>query len=326
VHNKCLGVFLIFLAFPFVVLSILELSFFRDFTRSQFYKTILKQSNSYQGTSNLIGKNEVPSQTNIVSMLSQSINAQWLQANTEQNLDNFFAFLNGKTSQANLSINLSSLKANLKPTTDVPQDVINLIPNQLSIDSYQTFLTNLEQEIKKQSAGDAISTQMAQQDISNIQNQIQNTNNISGQYQNNLNNIKRGFFLSKIVGFAILAVTLLLLLFIGLAARTDISAVTRWIGNALVYPAGLMVVFFYILGRGSPLCIKAINNLNASADIKNILRGIGSSAIQNISLDGMKIAGAFFIGGLILIIISYLIPIFHKKSAPLGQTPQNVLK
>jgi len=325
-HNKCLGVFLVFLTFPFIILTILNFSFFRNFTSSNFYKIVLSQSNAYQETSNLVQKTYNPSETNILTMLSQSINSGWLKTNTEQNLDGLFSFLNGQTPQANLSIDLTSLKNNLKPTTDAPEEVIAIIPNQLTIDSYKTFLTNLEQVIKKQSAGDAISSQLAGQDIANVQNQLQNANNISGQYQNNLNNIKRGFMLSKIFGYVILGLTLLMLLFIALAARRDVAGIFRWIGNALVYPGAVMSAFFYILSKGKPTCIKVISSLNTSLEVKNTLEGVAGSAIQKISHDGMIIAFSVFGAGILLIIISYFISGFRKKTPPLAQQPVPVVK
>lgn len=325
-HNKCLGVFLVFITFPLVILSILELSFLRDFTRSDFYKTLLSQSNAYQETSNLVQNSFNPSQTNILTMISQNIDANWLRTNTEQNLDNLFSFLNGKKPEANLAIDLTILKQNLKPTADAPEEVIAIIPNQLTIDSYQTFLTNLEQVIKQQSAGNEISAQMAQEDIVNVQSQIQNANNISRQYQNNLNNAKRGFLLGKIFGFVILGLTLLMLLFIALASRKDIAGIFRWVGNALIYPGAVMSAFFYILSKGKPTCIRIIGNLDISAETKTIITGIAGSAIQKISHDGMTVAFSIFGLGFLLIIVSYFISGFRKKSPPLAQQPTPVVK
>ncbi len=149
-QNKCLGVFLIFLAIPLMVLSILELVFITNFTSSLFYKTLLTKSNSYSYAEKLLQQSNIEQGTFIADM-AQNINASWLKQNTEKTLDEFFKFLNGKTNSKDISIDLTMLKKNLTPTTSLPADAIATIPDKLTFDSYEKFLENLRSDLGNQS-------------------------------------------------------------------------------------------------------------------------------------------------------------------------------
>lgn len=302
--NKCLGVFLIFLVFPFIILSILELSIVRNLTSANFYKQAFLSTKTYSRTAALIQSASNPSEVNILTSLSGSMDENWLKQNTEVNLEEYFRFLNGKTEMPNLAIDLSNLKKNLKPTADLPAETIKLIPDKLSFDTYKSFLTDLESEVKTQGAG---------QDLADIQNQIKSAENISTQYKKNLDNARRAFIYSKIIYYAILLFTLLLLLAIGLAAKSSWAGVLRWIGNALVYPSGILAIIMYIAGSGSAVCLKVFDRLNTSNEIKILLKDMCFYLIKQFTENAMRLSLIVFGIGALFIIVSYIISAFSKK-------------
>lgn len=305
--NKCLGVFLIFLVFPFIILSILELSIVRNLTTAKFYKQAFFSTNAYSKTEKLIQSSSNQSETNILTTLAGNMNENWLKQNTEVNLDEYFKFLNGKSTLPNLAIDLTNLKKDLKPSADLPAETIKLIPDKLSFDTYKEFLTKLESEVKAQGI---------QQDLGDIQNQIKSAENISTQYKNNLEAARRSFMYGKIIYYAILIFTLLLLLAIALGAKSSWASVFRWIGNALIYPSGVLAIFMYIASSGSAACVKVFDKLNTSSDIKILLKDMCFYLIKQFTENTLKFSLIVFGIGAILIIISYIIPSSSKKANP----------
>lgn len=185
-RNRCLGVFLIFLAFPFVVLSIIELTFIHDFTSSNFYKNVLNKSNAYSTSSKMISE-ATKENDDVISMLANNIDETWLKENVDKNLDEFFQFVNGRKTNTDFELDLSSLKTGLKPNSETSQEMIDAIPDTLSFETYKQYLINFQTELNKEGQGELLNA------ASGIDNQIQEADKIENQLDNNLQNVKKGF-------------------------------------------------------------------------------------------------------------------------------------
>lgn len=308
-QNKCLGVFLIFLAIPLVILSILELVFITNFTSSLFYKNLLLKSNSYSQAEKLLQQSNVE-QGSFLSDMAESINASWLKQNTENTLDEFFKFLNGKTTSQNISIDLTAFKKNLTPTPDLPADAITMIPDKLTFNSYKKFLEDLKSDLETQSQGQAA---LVSQDIADINNQIKEADNLSKQFDNNLSTIKRSFFFTKVMAYIIFGLTLLILIIIALISRSFPPAIFRWVGDALFIPAGFLTLVAFAFQNILTRSLDPLRMLKLTIETRNFLLPLYKTLLSHIFSDIIKISFIIALIGLSFIIFSYILPLFIKR-------------
>ena len=315
-QNKCLGVFLVVLVIPLVILSIVFFST-RGLLKSPFYKNILQKTGSYNKVSQSVVQSTLKNQNqtdDITNTILQNADANWYQANFEKNLDEFFLYVNGQKSEGNFSLDLQSLgiKNSLAKNSEIPPEAIQLIPDQLTFSSYLQFMTDLK-KIYTQNAGLAVSSEIVQKDLENINRQIQQGTELQKRTEQNLANIKNIFYYTKLGVYIVYGLTLLILILIGIAARHYAPAIFRWVGEALVIPSFVISLILFFSQRLLLVTLNPLNTIKLSAETKQLLMPIYSAVISTLYNDVLKTIFVVGLIGLFLVIISYLLPKFITK-------------
>ena len=315
-QNKCLGVFLVVLAFPLVILSIFFIST-NSLFKSSFYKNIFRSTDSYNKTSQIVSQsiNKTNTQSGDFTIaIFQNADGAWYKTNVENNLDEFFLYVNNKKPQANFNIDLKplGLKTILSKNSDLPKDAVNLIPDQLTFASYIQFMTDLKR-IYSQNTDPSIASETVKKDLENIDTQIDQGKNLENKTNQNLSNIKNGFHYARIGIYIVYGLTILILVLIGVAARHYAPAIFRWVGEALVIPSAFIALISYFAAHLFTTTLNPISTAKFTIELKQLLSPIYISVVSVLSNDIMRIS--FIVGfvGLIFIIFSYILPKFIAK-------------
>jgi len=315
-QNKCLGVFLVVLAFPLVILSIFFIST-NNLFKSSFYKNIFRSTDSYNKTSQIVSQSIDKTSTqpgDFTVEIFQNADGTWYKTSIENNLDEFFLYANNKKTQANFSIDLKplGLKTILSKNSDLPADAVKLIPDQLTFASYVQFMTDLRR-IYSQNLDPATMPETVKKDLENIDAQIKQGKDLENKTNQNLLNIKKGFKYARIGIYIVYGLTILILVLIGVAARKYSPAIFRWAGEALVIPSAFVAIISYFAVRLLTTTFNPINSAKFTIDLKQLLSPIYISLVSILFNDIMKTS--FIVGflGLIFIIFSYILPKFIAK-------------
>lgn len=308
-HNKCLGVFLVFSAIPLVILSIFILSTGK-ITTTKYYKELFRKSNSYQLALNALPKTEEKSseKTNILSLISANATPVWLETTITENLDQFDTYINHHATTLDPKINISSFKDDF--SAQLPAEMQEMVPDVISFGTYTDYLNNANQLITnalKSTPG------LNPEEITNINKQINDTKRTQQQFTQNANSIRTGFFYGKIISYIIFALTLLMLLIIALAARHFVPAIFRWTGQTL-FISGLLSLFTAFLAQYIIKNFNFLSSLKISPQTKQLITPLYNNILNDIFSLAIKISFLVAIIGLVSIIFSYILPaIFPQK-------------
>lgn len=277
--NKCLGCFLLFLAFPFIMLSIVNLST-EQLSHSKFYKDLFRKTETYNNAINLIQSTNT-SGNPMVAAIGEA-GAPWLQKNIETNLEAAFSYLEGKTKTLNFNLDIIPLKKTLPQGVDLP-DIIT--PQTM------TDFGNQMNELTKQTAVEG--------------GQAPDFNQ---QFNKNLERSHKAYNASRIGRFVIYFLTLLLLFFIGLVAKSDWPAIMRWEGVALMIP-GLCSEILVLITMFLLKMVNLAKMFNMTPEVDKLVNplfvGATSIILSQIQLISLIVAGT----GLLVIITSYFLPL-----------------
>jgi len=313
-RNKCLGVFLVLVTIPLVMLSILQLAS-SGLLSSQFYKNFFTKNNLYEKFVLILPQKD--SSQDIIAAFSQSIDANWLKVNTEKNLDAFFAYLFNKTSTFDFNIDTSVLKTN--PSSDIPEDLQKILPDTLTLETYGEFLTNTKDQFLKNSK--ELDQEIAQKDLQDINKQIEDFGTFKDKFSQNTKAIQTSFLYFKIGLWVIYGLTLLMLVVVGLAARRYWPAILRWIGQAIFIPALLLVMISFLLPKFFIDFYHPLQNLKVTTESKDFIMTTYNGLVNTASFNVSRVSLAFALVGLLLIILSYILPLILKTPPPAPPTP-----
>lgn len=318
-HNKCLGVFLVFITIPLVVLSIFILSAGK-ITTAKYYKEIFTKSNSYELAIKALPKkeNDAKESENMISLISANATPAWLETTITKNLDQFDAYINNRATTLNPSIDITNFKDDF--SSQLPTEMQEIIPNIISFETYTEYLNNANQlitNVLKSSPG------AGQDEIAQINKQISSTKQTQQQFIQNSNSIKTGFFYGKIISYVIFTLTLLMLIVIALAARHYIPAIFRWTGQTLLI-GGLLSVITAFLAQYIVKNFNFITKLEISNETKNLITPLYNNISNDITSTAIKISFLVLAIGLVFVIFSYILPMLMPKTVkqipPLDKT------
>lgn len=313
-HNKCLGIFLVFITIPLVIVSIIQLGSWK-LIKPSYYKDLLKKSNSYTALVKAIPKPENQETGNIFAVIQANMTPAWLEQNVEKNLTQLDRFINNKNKTLDLSLDITPFREQL--VTNAPGEAKEMVPNELSLQSYSKLLSDTSNLMKNTSASDP---SISQSDMDQIQAQVVSTEKLNAQLDQNSKQIKQGFSRVKIVGYIVFGITLLMLFFIGLAARHWLPAIFRWIGVTLFIP-GILTMGISFIVKNLAIRFNPIGSLKASAEIKQVLSPLYQNLISDMTSRIGIIALVVAIIGIISLILSYILPKFIPE--PQRPSPQS---
>lgn len=293
-QNRCLGVFLVFLAAPFVILSIMFISSL-NLLKVDYYKDLLVKTDSYNKITSMAHNTQ--SDNPLVKSLTSDVNSKWVRTSVEYNLDVAGNFINKKSNNANFMLDLAPFRADI--AKQLPAGINISVPDQLSYDTYSNFLLTFKEALV------TAEPQISQKDLENLDNLINSSDKLSSKTNQDLINIRRGINFYKISGTIVIALTILWLFLIAILARKHLPAIPRWIGQALFLPS-LFFVLTILLLKQVLLNISPLNNVNMSSDLKSIFQSIYLTFTKG-TLDNLIFYGSItIIIGFLLVIVSYI--------------------
>ena len=311
-HNKCLGVFIVFITIPLVVLSIFILSAGK-LTTTKYYKELFKKSNAYELTINALPKadDKATEDGNIISLISANATPAWLETTITENLDQFDAYINHRATTLDPKINISSFKDDF--SSQLPAEMQEMVPDVISFGTYTDYLNNANQLITnalKSTPG------LNPEEITNIDKQINDTKRTEQQFTQNANSIRKSFSYGKIISYIIFALTLLMLLIIALAARHYVPAIFRWTGQTL-FIGGLLSLIAAFLAQYIVKSFNFISSLEISPEIKQLITPLYNNTLTDLTSTSIKISFLIAAIGLVFVIFSYILSaIMPQKLKP----------
>lgn len=297
-RNKCLGVFLVFITVPLVMVSILQLAN-GNFLRSSFYKEFLTKNKIYDKVVLILPKDS--SSDNIITAFSASISAPWLKTNIEYNLDAGFNFLNKKTPTFDFSVDATIVKNN--PDLNIPASIINVLPDTLSMTSYNSFLQNTKDIATKNTTTTS---------PEEVDKQIADFTSYQAKFTQNTKNAQTAFYYFKIGMWVVYGLTILMLLIIALAARRYWPAILRWTGFSLFIPGVILLGTSFAFPKIFINLLHPINNLKLEPPTKDLLTTIYNGLINVTSFNTGRISLLVTLIGLFIVITSYVLPLILK--------------
>lgn len=302
-RNRCLGIFLVFITIPLVMLSIIQLGSWK-LIQPSYYKELLKKSNSYAAIVKAVPPAKNQDSGNILAVIQDNLTPTWLAANVEKNLDQLDLFLYEKKENLDISIDITPFHESI--IAGAPSEIQDMIPKELSLTTYSKFLSDMNNLMKNTVIDDQ---SVNKSNSSELQKQITSTQNLSKQFDQNSKQIKRGLFMAKTVAYIVFGLAILMLFFIALISRHWLPAIFRWLGSTLFISGGLTMGISFLI-QSLAIRFSPINGLKTTVEIKQVLVPLYQNIVSNLSSSAGIISLIVTISGLILLIISYILPKF----------------
>jgi hypothetical protein len=265
---------------------------------------MLAQTDTYTKVDNLISSTQTDDE--LTKSFINGITPQWLRQNIEPNLDNTFAFINKKTNDIVLSVDITPFRANIEK--QIPSGVKITIPDKLTFESYNKFIADLKTNYVNQGTGTTASTK----DLASFDKQIKSSFDLKEQIRNNLLNVQKGVNYFKISSYIIIGLTLFLLIMIIVLARRSVTAIFNWTGQAIFYPSiiftGILFGINLLINNWSPFYGIEMQN-----DTLIIVQPIYDYTIRNIIHNMLFYSIISVILGALLIIIAIVLNLTTKN-------------
>lgn len=312
--HKCLAVFIVFLLF-FTISGIIGFYQVKKMINPQFVIINLNQSGIYNNLDILgdilakSGKEQNPQSKMYFRALSKNIDPTWVQSHVEVNLPLFTNYLCKKTPTLDVVFDLTKYKENLPASF---QEAILETSKELPTceagqpqtqDNFPTCLPH-------GTTPEQISSQITAADIQSLVNEIPDTYKLSDSIKNPEQTFRGAKLAFTILNIGFIALIVLSIILLGILALMGLSywpAIPRWLGLALVLPAGLNLildgVFSLVQTSVQSSALKGIN-----PQYLPIVTPILETLNRNLMKPGFIISGLVFGVGLILIILSYAVP------------------
>lgn len=294
-RNKVLGVFLVLITIPFIILSILTLTF-SNLRKPLFYKTTFNKYNLYKPATLAIRSLSVSNDNkNFFSAVIPQITESWLKENTETNLDNYQRYLKGQDANFNFYLNIAPFK------DDIAKNIQGLskedIPDKLTFASYSEILVKLQ----------AAQAEMAKQSGQSVEDQKAQTASIENKFNQNTAHSKKilGYF--NIGSYILFAITLLLLILIALAARRNLKSMFRWLAATLLISVGLMILPALFVNRCNYSKIN-IPSEKITTQTKTLIQEATKAMAIELTRTLLLLCAITGGVGILLLILSFIVP------------------
>jgi len=328
VRHRCLASFIVFILF-FTIYGFISFGVLRAVTTAKFLNSALASSNFYNNLQEFAnsladssGEQNFQGQI-FIKLFGQLIEPADLRTQVEKNSTAFIEYLRNEKSTLGVSFDLRNLKNAVKIKSGIvlpsivteevkslpiceagqqPSEEINCIPADKSQADFAT-------ELMENYNPDDILKMLPDQFV--LSDYIKNpTQTFYG---------PRLFYIVIKIGFYVdLILTLIFIFFLILLGKSNPASIFRWAGAALMIPGAISLLEVFL---SKPLANLATQQIYAGMKHESIK--FVSPLIDAISANSLQIAliysGAVFFLGLILIIISFIVP--HKDIPPASTPP-----
>lgn len=332
--HKCLAAFLVFLLF-FTISGIIGFYQVQKLTSPDFVVQTLNESGIYNNLDNLgdllaqSNKEQSPQSKMFFRALTKNVDPNWVKSQIETNMPLFTNYLSGKNQTLDIVFDLTKYKQNLPASLkQAIEETAKELPS--CQEGQPQTQDNFPICLPQGTTPEQITAQISPSNLQSLVNEIPNTYKLSDAVKNPEKTFYGPRLAYKILNIGFIALIILTIIFLGLLAILGLSywpALLKWIGLALVLPAGLNLLLdgIFILTQISiqNSILKGVN-----PQFLPIMTPIIESLNRNLMKPGFLISGIIFGVGLILIILSYAIPHLPepkiaKPSAPPPQSPQS---
>lgn len=326
--HKCLASFIVFLLF-FSISGVIGFYQIKNITSAEFIKKTLSDSDIYKNIGNLVIESlksqpkdpeMLDRQNNFyIKALSKDIDPSWAKKEVEKGITSFVDYISEKKLSSDITFDLSDYKKNL------PENFREAFYEELKTLSVCPAGEQPKQEIPEcipeGTTPEQIASLLTQEDINSFVNEVPDNLNLSETIKKSEQTFHRIKLAYKIIKYGFVAsilLSIILLIILILIGLPSWSSIFRWTAVALLIPSGLNLLMdgIWFLIRPS-IEQQLMSGLNSS--IGPYLAPIISSLDKNLLLPGLYISGLIFIIGLVLLIISYIIP------RPIQEKPQTAV-
>lgn len=331
-RHRCLASFIVFILF-FTIYGFISFGVLRSVTTAKFLNSALASSNFYNNLQELAnsladssGEQNFQGQI-FIKLFGQLIEPADLRAQVEKNSTVFIEYLRNENSSLGVSFDLRNLKNAVKIKSGIvlppivaeevktlpiceanqqPSQEINCIP----ADKSQVDFTN---QLMENYNPDDLLKMLPDQFV--LSDYIKDPAETFHGPRLFYTIIKIGFYVDLILSF-------IFIFFLILLGKSNPASIFRWAGAALMIPGAVSLLEVFL---SKPLANIATQQIYAGMKHESIK--FASPLIDAISANSLQIAliysGAVFFLGLILIIISYIVPhdIVPHKDSPAAIPP-----
>jgi hypothetical protein len=312
--NTCLGVFILVLFIISFSTTVLLFTFQATFLSPSFFKNQLEKTQFYNRGSDLIidtieATGETADQNFLAAIktaVKKTFTPAFLKTEIEKNLDNGLAFLNLKTAQPDISIDLKSLEPAFKEY--VYQEINKTTPMAKA-----QFEENLWPEITNDT-----------KDIFKIYStDVQISGSSGATFSDQFKNIQKSLKVVRIIRYLFLVMSIIFLSLLILLARSSLRASLRWPGYGVAV-SGLILFFaslilwpieVFLRNQMSNFYEKAKEAGSIFADLIDQIMKAEIGAVRWVAL-------VILVVGIFVVIISYIVKDKISSSQPVPVQPQ----
>lgn len=309
--HKCLGLFISFLLFLSII-SFVGLVQVKSLLNAKVFLQILDQAKIYEKITDIgkqinqtAGPDDSTLQKTIINAYSKSLDPDWTRKIVSENIPQFFDYLNNKTKTLNISIDLAHFKANLTNNyPDAAREEISALP---ACGQDQTFKENeIPDCLPAGTSADQANASITSGDFDELIAEVPNIYQITEQNQT-IKHIKRDFDIINYGFWVLLVFCLLMVLLLIFLGRGDWPAIFRWSGTSLVVPSALLIVLDILYYFANSYFAKLLQS-GAGENFASFSLPIIAVINQKLTSIGLFVSGAILLAGIVLIIVSYLLP------------------
>ncbi|MDZ7586158.1 MAG: hypothetical protein U0946_00245 [Patescibacteria group bacterium] len=328
-RHKCLAAFIVLILY-FSITTFVCLVEFKILTKPKTITTTLAESGIYENLPKFIEQLYVKDkktdlQTKIlITGLIKSINPQVIKAEIEKNSESFLNYLNGKTTTPNVTFDLQDLKSNLKNNLPgiLTKEMVNLPACAPGIEPNPSGNSGLPECIPQGTTPEQMQQAMQTSNyVDEIVKEIPDTYSL-GQIKNidkTFANIKLAFKILNIAYYASIIISLILLGCLALLGRAWWPSIPRWIGVSLILPSGSLLLL-NLLSKALPQILSGQIYKGFDPEIVKFINPVIESVNNNTLEISFIYSGVIFAVGLILIVLSYVLPHPPEPKLP-AKTP-----
>jgi len=325
--HKCLASFIVFILF-FTIYGFVGFGVLRAVTTAKFINNVLSSSSFYNNLPDFANTLAESSENQnfqlkvFIKLFGQLIEPADLKAQVEKNSAAFIGYLSNKKSSPDVSFDLKNLKSAVKIKSGIvlPSIITDELQNLPICEAGQPVSEEINCLPANTSQADFASQLMQNYDPEDILKMLPDQFVLTDYIKNPAQtfSVPRLFYTILKIGFYVeIILSLIFIFFLILLGKDNPSSIFRWTGAALMIPGGLSLIETFLS--------KPLANLAA----QQIYTGLKHQAIQFVSplVDAITsssvnitliYSGAVFFVGLILIIISFIVP-EKDTSVPIPQ-------
>jgi len=328
--HRCLAVFIVFVLF-FTIYGFITFGVFRAISTARFLNQAFASSNFYNNINEFANSLAAGSENQgiqskiFIKLLGELIEPADLKAQIERNSTVFIGYLKNEKSTLDVSFDLKKIKSSIKLESGIilPPIITDEIKNLPTCEGGQPTTEKIDCIPANTSQVDFANQLMKNYNPDDLLKMLPDQFVLADYVKNPAQTFygPRLFYTIIKIGFYLdLILSLIFIFFLILLGKNETASVFRWTGVALMIPGGVSLIEFFL---SKPLSSIATQQIYAGLKHESIkfISPVVDAVTSGSTHITLIYSGTVFFLGLILIIISFIVP--HTDTpVPLPQPPK----